>query len=287
MDKINLVVNWHLLEPCNFHCGFCYAEWHKSKKLPLIYKDEKLSQKLITEIASLSNGRESVRLSLAGGEPLLDENIVQKIDFAKKHPLNVSIITNGDLLSERINETDLPKLSMLGVSIDSFVDSTNRKIGRCTKDGRLPDYDEIIEFLHRARKINPELKLKINTVVNPFNWNEDLSADIEKINPDKWKIMRVLPSTIKSRTQKITDEQFATFKAKHQHLPFAQFEDNEDMLHSYLMLEPYGRFFFNKGKEQNEYGYSDPIIDVGIDVALQQIKFDKDKFVERYDGEVV
>jgi len=289
MKKDNLVVNWHLLEPCNFGCKYCYSQWTqpKAEGLPLVFKSETLSQKLIQEIASLLHGRDAVRLSLAGGEPLLDKNISRKIDFAKQNSLNVSIITNGDLLSERLTDTDLSKLSLLGVSIDSFDDATNLKIGRAARDGRLPRYDEIVRFLQKAAAINPRLQIKINTVVNRFNWQEDLSERMQKINPDKWKILRVLPSTEKSKREVITDEQFAAFKAKHSRLPFAQFEDNADMLNSYLMIDPSGRFFFNQGNNQTEYGYSDPIIDVGVAKALQQIKFDENKFAERYDGDII
>lgn len=278
----NIVINWHLLEPCQLKCTYCYAEWSKSN-LPLIFRDEDKSKQLIREIAKLDNDG-TLRLSFAGGEPLLDKKITQKIRWASEENLQTSIITNGDFLSKALKKEDLSRLQMLGVSIDSFNNKENILIGRATSSGRVPDYIEIARYLELAREINPKIKIKINTVVNRFNWQNNLSQYIEEIKPDKWKVLRVLPATSRSELQTITDEQFQKFKFTHKHLPYVRFEDNPSMINSYLMIDPYGRFFFNQEKKQR-YGYSESIIEVGIQEALNQIKFDEKKFKARYIGE--
>lgn len=277
--KKNLVINWHLLEPCQLKCKYCYAEWGKTE-LKQIFKDEELSYQLIQEIATLADNR-TIRLSFAGGEPLLDNQISKKIQWAVDESLNVSLITNGDFLKKKINHHDIRNLSMLGVSIDSFCNRKNTLIGRATLSGRNPNYEEIVNFLNNAKKINPTIQIKINTVINRFNFDDDMSEMINLIEPDKWKVLRVLPATEKSSKEKITDEQFAQFKQNHKDIDCVQFEDNTDMLHSYLMIDPYGRFFFNAS---NDYKYSDCILDVGIIKAMKQIKFDRHKFESRYTG---
>ena len=283
MKKLNknLVINWHLLEPCQLKCKYCYAEWEKAK-LPLIFKDEQLSYQLIKEIATLANNS-TIRLSFAGGEPLLDNQISKKIQWAVDESLSVSLITNGDFLEKKINHSDIHNLSMLGVSIDSFCTRKNILIGRATLSERTPNYKEISDYLNNAKEINPNIKIKINTVVNRFNFDDDMSEMINCIRPDKWKVLRVLPATEKSMKQKITDSQFAQFKKTHKHIDGVQFEDNQDMFHSYLMIDPYGRFFFNSN---NTYEYSDCILEVGIEKAMEQIEFDIHKFEERYAGGV-
>ncbi len=277
----NLVVNWHLLEPCQLKCKHCFAVWSKPN-YPLIYKDQEKSRELIKEIASLADGG-YVRLSIAGGEPLLDRQISQKIKWAREESLQVSIITNGDFLHKRIKACDLSMLYMLGVSIDSFSKERNMLIGRRTLAGRVPDYDSISSYLQEARRINPAIELKINTVVNKFNYDDDMSEGIQKIGPDKWKVLRVLPAIREIRQHAISDEQYEQFRSKHEHVPNVQFEDNDDMSNSYLMLDPYGRFFFNDG---SNYRYSAPVLEVGIEKALEQVDFDKGKFLDRYQGEV-
>jgi len=275
----DIVVNWHLLEPCQFACKYCYAEWQKAT-LPEVYKDALDSEVLIAHLAALHRRFGSVRLSFAGGEPLLDKNLPAKIDHALRHRLDVSIITNGGLLTPRFVRENARKISMLGVSIDSLDIETNLKIGRATRAGKLANHRRIIEMLGLAREINPGIRIKINTVVNRFNFDEDLSALIERVRPDKWKVMRVLPAIERSRQEKISDAQFAVFRRRHAHFSCTQFEDNECMENSYLMIDPYGRFFFNK--KPVGYGYSEPILKVGIEKALAQTDFDEQKFVKRY-----
>lgn len=275
----DIVVNWHLLEPCQFSCKYCYAEWRKAA-LPEVYKDALDSEALIAHLAALHRDYDSVRLSFAGGEPLLDKNLPAKIDHAIRHRMDVSLITNGGLLSPKFVRENARKISMLGVSIDSLDIETNLKIGRATRAGKLANHRRIIEMLGLARNINPDIRIKINTVVNRFNSDEDLSALIERVRPDKWKVMRVLPAIERSRREKISDAQFAVFRRRHAHFSCAQFEDNECMENSYLMVDPYGRFFFNQ--KPVGYGYSEPILKIGIERALAQTDFDERKFVKRY-----
>lgn len=283
--KNNLVVNWHILESCQFNCKYCYAKWSNASSLPLIFKDNILSEKLIESIVSLGNKKRKIRLSFAGGEPLLDKNLNKKIDFANKQNIKTSIITNGALLDEKFIYNNSKKLSILGISIDSLNQDNNIQIGRTTSKFKTPNYSNIYYLINLAKAVNPEIKIKINTVVNQVNFDENLSEFIEKIKPDKWKILRVLPANENSKEQEITDWQFSIFKSNHQHFSFAQFEDNKDMLNSYLMIDPYGRFFFNS--LNNTYGYSKSILDVGIINALKEINFDNDKFSNRYNGEVL
>ncbi len=274
----SIVVNWHLLEPCQLKCKYCYSEWGR-KKMPLVFKDKSQSNRLIKQISLLKNYR-SVRLSFAGGEPLLDKHLTDKISFAYKNNLKISLITNGDLLTEEFLYENCSKIDILGISVDSFNDSTNLNIGRATSLGCVPDYSNIIKLIVLARKINPDIEIKINTVVNQFNFNEDMSSSIESIKPNKWKILKVLPSTPKSKSQEISDIKFNTFVNRHRHITCTSIEDNNTMFNSYLMIDPYGRFFYNQA--EGGYGYSQSILDVGIANALETTDFNYQKFSNRY-----
>ncbi|MBA5248647.1 MAG: radical SAM protein [Gammaproteobacteria bacterium] len=279
MKRENIVVNWHLLEPCQLKCKYCYAEWDKAQ-LPLVFRSQPESEKLIDEIASLKRVYENVRLSFAGGEPLLNKRLTHKIAYAHQQGLKISIITNGDLLTEEFLDDNSDKIDVLGVSIDSVSHSTNIRIGRATLMGRVPNYDNIVELIQLARKNNPSIKIKINTVVNKFNFNEDMNAFISSIQPNKWKILRVLPATDKALQQQISDEQFNTFVNMHKQNKCNAVEDNNQMLNSYIMIDPYGRFFCNR--DGLGYDYSPAICEVGVDKALKSIKFEYEKFTARY-----
>jgi len=47
----------------------------------------------------------------------------------------------------------------------------------------LPSPNDFHSFSHR---------FKINTVVNAFNWEEDMSDELEKLAPSRWKVFQVL-----------------------------------------------------------------------------------------------
>ena len=55
-------------------------------------------------------------------------------------------------------------------------------------------------------------------------------------------------------------------------------EGNDLMRGSYVMVDPAGRFFDNV---QGEHNYSRPILDVGVEEALQDVVIDRRLFLQR------
>ena len=53
------------------------------------------------------------------------------------------------------------------------------------------------------------IEIKINTVVNKLNVSEDLSCFISQIQPNKWKIFKLLP--VYSNKLDITEQEFHQF----------------------------------------------------------------------------
>lgn len=58
-------------------------------------------------------------------------------------------------------------------------------------------------------------------------------------------------------------------------------EDNRDMEATYVMVDPYGRFFQN-GNGMQGYSYSRPILEVGAPAAFAEMAFRSDGFASRY-----
>ncbi len=105
---------------------------------------------------------------------------------------------------------------------------------------------------------------------------------IRHLDPDKWKIMRVLP--VYGDRDAVTLDEFRAFLDRHQE--FASIivsEDNEDMIASYLMVDPLGRFFWRVRVDGEGYEFSDPILRVGATAALQQCPIAWEKYEKRYD----
>lgn len=287
-----LVINWHLTEACNYACRYCYSKWHADGSGKELIHDTEGSTALLAEIyrhfaptprnhARLGMEWHSVRLSLAGGEPLLyDREIVRIVAQARETGFDVSLITNGSRLTRPLIAELAPQLSVLGLSLDSALAAINREIGRADRHSQALLLEDLSEIIALGRKLNPALRVKINTVVNALNFTEDMSPLIRQLSPDKWKVLRMLPTVTSDLS--IADHEFAEFVDRHTLLGnIISAEDNSDMVESYIMIDPRGRFFQNS-LSGGGYRYSAPILDTGAELAFRQISWLADKFQARY-----
>lgn len=305
----NIVINWHITEACNYHCKFCFAKWNKPTEL---WSDPENVEKVISNICKhfRSQGYFPIRLNIVGGEPIMfPERLWKVVEIAYKHEMEISIITNGSHLENIFPFAHL--ISQVGISIDSLNHLTNVNIGReC--GGKTISFETLREKIERIRKVNPDIRIKINTVVNRENFNEILVDRFAQLHIDKWKIFRQMPfngnggisdyqfyaflrnNYNEELMQKsapvhqdslealyMTDLDYSEKKDDKTNKQFIFIEDNNAMTESYLMISPDGRFFQN-GSE--EYCYSRPLTEASVEEALSDIKFDSSKFEERYNS---
>lgn len=290
-----LVINWHITEACNYSCRYCYAHWCKNKQRELLHNPNQadallqaLSQYFTTNINdnSLQNklNYSSVRLNIAGGEPLLyPQQVMGIVDTALSFGMHTSIITNGSLLNHELMSFLAPRLSVLGISVDSLSSGINKSIGRVDNKNVLLNTDTLVALTQLSRKLNPELRIKMNTVVNSKNWDDDLTTLLNEVKPERWKVLRMLP--VVNGDLAINSDQFRSFANRHtEHQEIMSIEDNDEMEESYLMIDPLGRFFQNTPNSSGRgYVYSDPILAVGVEPALKSINFSIDKYLRRYE----
>lgn len=288
-----LVINWHVTEVCNYSCGYCYAKWTSPGK-ELIHNFDN-SRAMLTKVFQFFSPLNKqnplrqfmdwkvLRLNIAGGEPLLyQEEVLRIMRFAKEIGFDTSLITNGSRLSMSVAKELASCLSMIGLSLDSVDASTNRGIGRFDRHAGLLDIGKLPEALAAAREINPKLRLKVNTVVNSLNCGEDINGLIHRLNPERWKVLRMLPIVTSDLAVSNTD--FESFVNRHTSLGHVMcVEDNDEMGESYLMIDPHGRFFQNT-VGQSGYQYSRAILDVGSAQAFAEVSLSPAKFCARYVG---
>lgn len=277
MNIKTIVINWHITESCNYKCKYCFAKWNRVKE---IWTNPDNVRKVLENLKSIRLEDclfTQKRLNIVGGEPILQqERLWQVIKMAHEMDFKISIITNGSHLDYIRPFVHL--VSQVGVSIDSFDHKTNVRIGReC--NGKTISFQQLKEKLEELRTLNPGLNIKINTVVNEYNFNEILVDRMAELKIDKWKILRQLPFDGK---EGISDFKFNTFlfnNLKEEKMPkkdplsnfLAAFsapqkpnnvifvEDNDVMTESYLMIAPDGRLFQNGHKE---YEYSRPLTEI-------------------------
>lgn len=280
------VINWHLTERCNFQCGYCYAKWDHPNAHQDIFKSPTDCKKMLWEIHQLFEqkfkplGFEKLRLNFAGGEPLsYKRHFFQSVSLAKQYGFELSIITNGWFLADTFIDAIGDKIDLLGISLDAIDTPTNLAIGRHCK-GKTLSLDDITQRIHKIRQKNPAIEIKLNTVVNAHNWQSDLSPLIERIRPQRWKILKVLP--VRTADLSVSEEQFDHFVQNHRTFrPIMNVESNDTMQHSYVMIDPQGRFYQNRLNAMG-YDYSESILRIGAICAFSQIDFDLAKFNARY-----
>mgnify|MGYP001421555305 CR=1 FL=1 len=281
--RSQIVINWHVTEACNYQCRYCYAKWQRLDRKDVIRDPAAttaLLQSLHEHFASAESGARP-RLNFAGGEPLVHgSRLISAMRLARSIGFDISIITNGSRLNEGVVADLAPELSLFGLSIDALAPAALAAIGRQDRHARQLDLDLLARHVAQARRINPSLTLKINTVVCSPNWQEDLSAVIDELEPARWKVLRMLP--VVNRDLGVSDMQFRAFIDRHSSLQdVMSVEDNDDMVGSYVMVDPSGRFFQNRACATG-YDYSPPILEVGTADAFARIGWSALKFDGRY-----
>ena len=220
-------INIHFTDKCNYACKYCFV-----KK-----QGQELSLDLIKTIIDKISP-EDYRINLAGGEPLCSSKIQEIIDYANQKGFEVSIITNGSLLTKEFIQANRDKLCMIGISVDSLKEEANLKIGR-SSFGKVLSQNILID-LCREIKAN-DIKLKINICVSAYNVNEDFSEFIELVNPDRIKFLQVMTNHNKALSSfSVSSKEWESFVNKYKDVPNAVFEDNDYMKDSYLIVDSCG-----------------------------------------------
>lgn len=271
--KIPLSVNYHLTRQCNYSCGFCFHTATTSHVAPL--PDAKKAMALLAAAGMK-------KVNFAGGEPFMNPQFLGRLAQYCKETLrleSVSIVTNGSKVTGHWLAKYGRFIDIMAVSCDSFDEATNIKIGR----GKGAHLQQFRQLSRMCREFG--VMFKVNTVVNKFNYLEDMNDAIESVAPMRWKCFQVLvvpeenlgADTLRDATPfVISDEEFKVFCDKHQHNKCFVPEGNDVMASSYLLLDEYLRFL-NKGVGKP----TESILEVGVEKALEGVYWDEEGFKER------
>ncbi|XP_074942980.1 S-adenosylmethionine-dependent nucleotide dehydratase RSAD2 [Phalacrocorax aristotelis] len=272
-------VNYHFTRQCNYKCGFCFHTAKTSFVLPL--EEAKRGLAMLKEA-----GMEKINFS--GGEPFLQDRgefVGKLVQFCKQELQlpSVSIVSNGSLIRERWFKKYGEYLDILAISCDSFDESVNVLIGR--GQGK----KNHVENLHKLRQWCREYSVafKINSVINRFNVEEDMTEEIKALNPVRWKVFQCLliegentgeDALREAEKFVISDEDFEQFLDRHKDVSCLVPESNQKMRDSYLILDEYMRFLNCRNGRKEP---SKSILDVGVEAAIKFSGFDEKMFLKR------
>lgn len=268
------------MKPCNFSCKFCYATFNDME-----VDRSQLNPFAAMKILAKLKGAGVKKITFAGGEPFLYRHLIDMVKVAKMYGMTTSIITNGFMIFQKPELLDRLEgiLDWMGISIDSTNPVTNEKIGRAPKGVGSIAFSAA-DYLHLIKMIRSKgMKLKINTVVNAYNKDEDFNSFMKNLaKPERWKVfqaLRVEGQNDKSFDEvKVSAKEFADFIERHKDVPNIVPEDNEAMTGSYLLIDPKGRLFENSA---GRHTYSKPLQHAKIEDCLQELNLNREMFIKR------
>lgn len=196
-------VNLHLLEQCNFNCRFCYAHFAKHTNLKV--------NDWLEVVDNCMNSAGVSYFNLAGGEPLLFNGLDQLIAHISERGALCSIITNGFRMDEKWIRANVSHLDTIGFSIDSIDEELLRQMGRATHGGKILTKERLAELCSLIKEVNPNCKIKINTVVSAYNKDELLGEFVRSLPISRWKIFRICPfvdAHFSNESCLITDQEY-------------------------------------------------------------------------------
>lgn len=271
-------MNYFISRACNYSCKFCFHTQKNTSKLALDQAETGLR---------LLRAAGTEKINFAGGEPFMNPDLLGRL-CRTSHDLGmaVSIISNGSLIRPGWMDEYGEFVDVLGVSVDSFDPETNAKIGRGGDAN-----NRHVQRMLRVRQMcsDHDIVFKMNTVVCSYNWEEDMSARVELIDPKRWKVFQALvlegensggPGELRdARSLVVTREQYDAFVDRHApRFPQLIPEPNDVMQNSYLLLDEELRFLDCSGGGKVP---SRSILKVGVEAALEEAGFDDDMFHKR------
>jgi cyclic pyranopterin phosphate synthase len=157
-DNYQRTINYlrvSITDRCNLRCIYCMPS---GGLIPIEHK-EILRYEEIIRIIRIATGIGLRKIRITGGEPLVRRNVVYLIESIKNIPCieDLSLTTNGILLSGYAEELKSAGLDRVNVSLDTLEPERYREITRCG------DLSLVLEGIEAIEKVglNP---IKINMV---------------------------------------------------------------------------------------------------------------------------
>lgn len=203
---------------CNLRCVYCMPE----EGVPFVPHEEILSFDEILRLARVFAGLGIRKIKLTGGEPLVRKGIVHLVRQLKQIPEieQVTITTNGILLSEYMEHLAEAGIDGINISLDTLNPVLYRKI---TRRGEL---DRVLAGFYKALEY-PEIPLKINCV--PFG----VSRKNGQVLPEEKRIGQ--EEQFGLETQSVQEERFG-----HELIQIAQLAKKNNVHVRFIEMMPIG-----------------------------------------------
>jgi len=149
---------------CNFRCNYCMPKEVFNKDYSYLPHGDLLNFEEITRLAKVFVGLGVRKIRLTGGEPLLRKNLeilveqLAQIQTPDGSKLDLTLTTNGSLLTKKAQQLKNAGLDRITVSLDGLDDA----VFRAMNDVDFPVRD-VLDGIEAAQKAG--LGIKVNMVV--------------------------------------------------------------------------------------------------------------------------
>jgi cyclic pyranopterin phosphate synthase len=176
-------------DKCNLRCVYCMPE----EGLPWLKKDQLLTYEEIREIVRVMAPMGLKRVRLTGGEPLVRKDLPRLVGLLSSIPGidEISVTTNGVLLSELAEPLKAAGTTRVNISLDSFrpdrVDALARRKGT---------FDRVLNGLEAAERVGLD-PIKINVVLIKGKNDDEIPDFAEATRTRPWHVrfIEIMPTT--------------------------------------------------------------------------------------------
>ncbi len=156
-------IQWHIIDRCNLRCKHCYQDIFSKERELDFHGLKEIADNLIS---TMKKWEAKLDIAITGGEPLLKKELFDLLSYLENSNSigNISLITNGTILSEHINGLEkFKKIKEIKISLDGISEETNDSIrGKGTfsnvmenvRDGIRGKIPFILMFTVMKRNIN-------------------------------------------------------------------------------------------------------------------------------------
>lgn len=187
----------YLTNACNLRCPHCYMFAGRKNTNELTYSE-------ITDIIRASALHGVTHMILSGGEILLCDDLLEYINLANRHGINVELLTNGTLITDDFATSLEGKVSRVQISIDGYDEHSNSLIrGNGNFERALASVDILAQHsinvdIGITPRFHKSLHEEIDKFVNFVHYLQDRYSD---------KIVIAFTSALfDGRELKLTDE---------------------------------------------------------------------------------
>lgn len=147
---------------CNFKCSFCYNQDVLNKKKAL---ESDLTLEQFKKIMENPFGKAALRIAFLGGEPFLNSNIFEFINYGHKKRKITNVVTNASQLK--------------GSLLEDLVKSPIDVVGISLYDNNADDVARVVKRLNEARKLYWVQTVASAQNLNAIKQNIDFGLDIK------------------------------------------------------------------------------------------------------------